>query len=97
MATIDFLGLRYGWVVVSRENSLQVDRTADEGSAWQSVSLPASLFPSGWNSAEVSFIDGSDGWVLVQPYAPTGSGSDPLCSPQPTAAPTGRWQIAMLR
>ncbi len=69
---IDFLGLRHGWVVASRENSLQVDRTADGGSTWQSVSLPASLFPSGWNSAEVSFIDRSDGWVLVQPYTPTG-------------------------
>lgn len=69
---IDFLSLRLGWLVASRENSLQVDRTADGGSTWQSVSLPASLFPSGWNSAEVSFIDGSDGWVLVQPYARSG-------------------------
>jgi hypothetical protein len=69
---IDFLSLRRGWLVAGRENSLQVDRTADGGSTWQSVSLPGSLFPSGWNSAEVSFIDRSEGWVLVQPYSKPG-------------------------
>lgn len=71
-AAIDFLSPRQGWLVASRENSLQVDRTDDGGSTWQSVSLPASLFPSGWNGAEVSFIDRADGWVLVQPYARSG-------------------------
>ena len=69
---IYFLSLRHGWVVAARENSLQIDRTADGGSTWQSVSLPTSLFPSGWNSAEVTFLDASHGWVLVQPYAPSG-------------------------
>jgi photosystem II stability/assembly factor-like uncharacterized protein len=69
---VDFVSLQRGWVIASKENSIAVDRTADGGSAWQSVTLPASLFPGGWNSAEVSFVTSSRGWLLVQPYPQPG-------------------------
>ena len=72
---IDFLNLQHGWVVVSRLNSLQVDGTSDGGKEWRSATLPASLFPNGWQGADVSFVNQSDGWVIVQPYTQPGHGT----------------------
>jgi photosystem II stability/assembly factor-like uncharacterized protein len=69
---IDFLSLRTGWVVVSRVNTLAIDRTTDGGKSWESAVLPASLYPRGWNGAEVGFTNARDGWALVQPYEPPG-------------------------
>ncbi len=69
---IEFVSLRQGWIVVGRVNSLQVARTSDGGKEWSSVTLPASLFPRGWQGADVSFINRYDGWVVVQPYTPPG-------------------------
>ena len=70
---IDYVDLQHGWVVASRENSVQVDRTVDGGATWQVTSLPTSLFPSGWNGASVTFTNALDGWLTVQPYVAPGT------------------------
>ena len=72
LLSIDFLDPGHGWVVASREQGVQVDRTVDGGSTWQAASLPTSLFPRGWNRADVSFVNDQDGWLTVQPYIPKG-------------------------
>lgn len=72
LLSVDFTDLQRGWVVASREQSVQVDRTVDSGSTWQVASLPTSLFPNGWNGADVAFMDAQDGWLTIQPYVSPG-------------------------
>jgi hypothetical protein len=69
---IDFLSAERGWLAVSGLNTIKVYRTADGGSVWQSAALPASLFPEGWQSADLSFVSPADGWLTVQPYSRSG-------------------------
>ncbi|MGO8871826.1 MAG: WD40/YVTN/BNR-like repeat-containing protein [Acidimicrobiales bacterium] len=63
---IDFVDLQQGWVVASRENSIQVDWTVDGGATWTVAPLPMSLFPNGWGGADVHFINPMDGWISVR-------------------------------
>jgi hypothetical protein len=69
---IDFLSAQRGWLAVSGMNTIKVYRTTDGGSAWQSAALPTSLFPNGWESADMSFISPARGWLTIQPYTRSG-------------------------
>jgi photosystem II stability/assembly factor-like uncharacterized protein len=70
--SIEFLSAQQGWLAVSGMNSIKVYRTTDGGSAWQSAALPASLFPDGWESADLSFLSPADGWLTVQLHTRSG-------------------------
>ncbi len=49
---------------------LLVNSTTDAGATWQSVALPSSLAPQGFDGANVSFVSPADGWLTIQPYHP---------------------------
>ena len=89
---IDYVDLQHGWVVASRENSVQVDRTVDGGGTWLVTSLPTSLFPGGWNGASITSPMPSTAGSPCSPMSLLGRLLLCRCSSHPpTAGRRGAW------
>jgi photosystem II stability/assembly factor-like uncharacterized protein len=92
--SVSFIDPRHGWLLArptTNPDEMQLLRTADGGSTWANLGLPA---PSGSQPYRVQFVDAAVGWldtVSARPVAYRSTDGGVRWTPVSLPAPGGGW------